>query len=406
MTTPSMREALAELVALKDLKDRLASGLNEVSYFQGGKYLLAEYERLKPIAWENARAALAAQPAAEPVAPFGWFYEMDSTANPKAGPVYLGSNDESTTRIVAEPEGKMPFPLYAATPAAAPQVPEAYVYDGQAVDEAVHAITHDEGEDDSVTVLKRVALALKQRADGASVWALLDRLEGDAAPQVTGERAPTEDETKQATADGEVHGDVRELRQMIEDCEPYLKDGETPAQRIVRERRDTEAVLNLLIREKRKTEQLSRGAPPAAVPAAWMRPSIFPECAPCMTVHRDEAQQWRAEGHEVRDLVYAFEAPKTLTDEQIDRIADNCAKAMPDGIRGFCKTWGWRQFARELLDVCSGHERAAVPSEPVAKLLNLFDHITIGSWLSAEMSRNEARAALMQIASAPTAGKP
>ena len=36
---------------------------------------------------------------------------------------------------------------------------------------------------------------------------------------------------------------------MLADCEQYLKDGETPAQRIERERRDTEAVLNLLIRE-------------------------------------------------------------------------------------------------------------------------------------------------------------
>lgn len=50
---------------------------------------------------------------------------------------------------------------------------------------------------------------------------------------------------------------------------------------------------------------------------------------------------------------------KTLTDDQIDRIAENCAKSMPDGIQGFCKTWGWRQFARELLDVCAGYSRAA-----------------------------------------------
>jgi len=57
-------------------------------------------------------------------------------------------------------------------------------------------------------------------------------------------------------ADGSVTGDVRELRQMLADCEQYLKDGETPAQRIERERRDTEAVLNLLIREKRKNERL------------------------------------------------------------------------------------------------------------------------------------------------------
>lgn len=57
-------------------------------------------------------------------------------------------------------------------------------------------------------------------------------------------------------ADGEVKGDVRELRQMLADCAQYLKEGETPAQRIERERRDTEAALNLLIREKQKTERL------------------------------------------------------------------------------------------------------------------------------------------------------
>ena len=55
-------------------------------------------------------------------------------------------------------------------------------------------------------------------------------------------------------ADGSVTGDVRELRQMLADCEQYLKDGGQPAQRIERRRRDTEAVLNLLIREKRKND--------------------------------------------------------------------------------------------------------------------------------------------------------
>ena len=56
---------------------------------------------------------------------------------------------------------------------------------------------------------------------------------------------------------GHVEGDARALRKMVADCEPYLKDGETPAQRIERERRDTEAVLTLLVREKQKTERLA-----------------------------------------------------------------------------------------------------------------------------------------------------
>lgn len=71
-------------------------------------------------------------------------------------------------------------------------------------------------------------------------------------------RVPECPQCKKGTtmADGQVFGDVRELRQMLADCEKYLKEGETPAQRIERERRDTEAVLNLLIREKRKTERM------------------------------------------------------------------------------------------------------------------------------------------------------
>lgn len=60
----------------------------------------------------------------------------------------------------------------------------------------------------------------------------------------------------EAVLHGSVEGDVRALRQMFADCEVYLKEGETPAQRIERERRDTEAVLNLLIREKQRTEAM------------------------------------------------------------------------------------------------------------------------------------------------------
>lgn len=60
----------------------------------------------------------------------------------------------------------------------------------------------------------------------------------------------------EAAGHGSVEGDVRALRQMVADCDVYLKEGETPAQRIERERRDTEAVLNLLIREKQRTEAM------------------------------------------------------------------------------------------------------------------------------------------------------
>jgi hypothetical protein len=57
----AVREALAELVALKNLKDRTVA-LHGVppEYVEG----MAEYNRRKPLAWAEARAALAAPPAA------------------------------------------------------------------------------------------------------------------------------------------------------------------------------------------------------------------------------------------------------------------------------------------------------------------------------------------------------
>ena len=37
-------------------------------------------------------------------------------------------------------------------------------------------------------------------------------------------------------------------------------------------------------------------------PAAWWRLSTLPECRPCVTTCAEEAQQWRDEGHDVREL--------------------------------------------------------------------------------------------------------
>lgn len=48
------------------------------------------------------------------------------------------------------------------------------------------------------------------------------------------------------------------------------------------------------------------------------------------------------------------------TDARIDHVADLVVKGMPDGLRGFCKVWGWQQFARALLDVVAPQ----VPPEP------------------------------------------
>ena len=50
--------------------------------------------------------------------------------------------------------------------------------------------------------------------------------------------------------------DTSDLRMVLDGLAQYLKDDETPAQRIERERRDTGAALKLLAREKLKTERL------------------------------------------------------------------------------------------------------------------------------------------------------
>ncbi len=53
----------------------------------------------------------------------------------------------------------------------------------------------------------------------------------------------------------------------------------------------------------------------------------------------------------------AAQEPVPLTDERIDFIAETVIKGMPDGIQGFLRAWGWRQFARALLEDCAGHYR-------------------------------------------------
>ncbi|MBL8355604.1 MAG: hypothetical protein JNM01_12315 [Delftia acidovorans] len=55
------------------------------------------------------------------------------------------------------------------------------------------------------------------------------------------------------------------------------------------------------------------------------------------------------QGEQISQLRAELEArkPLPLSDEQIDAIADG----MPGGLGGFMKTWGWRQFARKILDL-------------------------------------------------------
>lgn len=49
-------------------------------------------------------------------------------------------------------------------------------------------------------------------------------------------------------------------------------------------------------------------------------------------------------------LAVLAEQPAGISDEEIDRIAALTEKAMPDGLRGFMRTWGWQQFAHLLIE--------------------------------------------------------
>lgn len=59
----------------------------------------------------------------------------------------------------------------------------------------------------------------------------------------------------------EAHGMCRcadevrcDMRKLITDCQPYLKEGETPAECIQRNRNDTGGILKLLAKEKKRAE--------------------------------------------------------------------------------------------------------------------------------------------------------
>jgi len=50
--------------------------------------------------------------------------------------------------------------------------------------------------------------------------------------------------------------ELRRLHALVSACEPFLKEDETPAQRIERERRDTEAMCRLYARERALNAEL------------------------------------------------------------------------------------------------------------------------------------------------------
>lgn len=68
--------------------------------------------------------------------------------------------------------------------------------------------------------------------------------------------------------------------------------------------------------------------------------------------------------------------PVALSDERINHIADLVLKGMPDGVLGFCAKWGYRQFARALLDDCAGHYAISAVDKAERRAITSSDLMT------------------------------
>lgn len=99
----------------------------------------------------------------------------------------------------------------------------------------------------------------------------------------------------------------------------------------------------------------------------------------------------------IRSYLCEEHEPVPLTDDRIDRIADIVAKGMDGGIAGFCKTWGYRQFARALLEDCRGYYRAAPEQSPA-------DGGQAVAWQECPVDRERFRALARQAGFQPGVG--
>lgn len=101
--------------------------------------------------------------------------------------------------------------------------------------------------------LKKLADALTRFYANTPVWAPEDRMTLAEAARLIRSLADSPASAAEARA-GQPEAPTAVA--LVAECAPYLKEGETPAQRIERERRDTEAVLTLLVREKKRAEAM------------------------------------------------------------------------------------------------------------------------------------------------------
>lgn len=84
-----------------------------------------------------------------------------------------------------------------------------------------------------------------------------------------------------------------------------------------------------------------------------MREALLSIVAECVNEGWDDEYHVKYVLDEARKALAQTHKFEPLTDSRIDYIAEFVVKSMPDGIRGFCETWGWQQFARQLLEACN-----------------------------------------------------
>jgi hypothetical protein len=67
----------------------------------------------------------------------------------------------------------------------------------------------------------------------------------------------------------------------------------------------------------------------------------------------------------------ALRAVAEMPQATIDRVADLVIRGMPEGIQGFCKLWGWQQFARALGECLASRDKppGAAPADEDAPSL-------------------------------------
>ena len=111
------------------------------------------------------------------------------------------------------------------------------------------------------------------------------------------------------------------------------------------------------------------------------RPDIPKELADRLPWYRELVRLQEVEAQ-------ALQQSAEITDAEIDRIAES----MPGGLDGFLKAWGWRQFARAIMQAAPPAPAAVAVPEALRELIEAIEFAPLGVRAIQAMAR--ARAAL------------